>query len=770
MEIIPEKYANILKGGGARKQLAKDKIFQYNAAKRRFVWYPYYTVNNPNTSLQQCYRNLFREAMQAWTDLEDKEYWERQAKGKRLYGKNLFVKWYIKNNDKCKEIMKHTDLTEKEINHIIDHAFLSVRDGHIYGANSVWNEINYNGVKIDELKKQEDEYGVNHGKTWQGGSHQNLGRGIACDEDKIYCAYLNDCSGLAVLDKKTMGVITTYIPHFPNPNCLCVDVDENYFYVGTLEGDLAVTVVNKNTYIEELYFVRQGDINQIWDINCDGNYLTFVNANPPHTVRVINKSIWNLKKKKTLPTEDGKINSFCILQDYIFFSYETNPVRILICSYPDIDYIGTYNGEHDEIRGEYIRTDGEYVYCALHSPNGVVLKLEKQFPYKIGKYKSTMDDSYFKGITIKGEYIYAGCEFNKPYVFKIKKEDMTEEEVINLGWENLNPHHLCSDEKSVYSCHYTRPVKAIKFECEEIEIDEAVGIIYDGIWIYYIAVGTRGYILRYDIIDFFREDYKMTSENETNIKKVAWDNEYMYLAGESNNAWIAKYDFENREKVSGWTDPYNDKKINSIVATTGFIIASIGENFGSLVKLEKENLSLIDRYYFGAQNEIARGLKYEKNYLYYYTLQSPPRIIKFNISTMNIVSFGEFGIEGANYHAGCFDGNFYYVALWKQKLYVYKINISSLEVVEEEEYEEDSWYNIYVWSCKEYLYVARSNPWTKFIKIEKKNMKNYCSYTMTPDIGPCSAIYHDGKYMYYALKGTKIKFGRKILKDVNETE
>jgi len=57
---------------------------------------PFYIPRNPRTEKQQANRQKFADAMADWKLLPDpeKESWREEAKGKPLYGSNLFVREY----------------------------------------------------------------------------------------------------------------------------------------------------------------------------------------------------------------------------------------------------------------------------------------------------------------------------------------------------------------------------------------------------------------------------------------------------------------------------------------------------------------------------------------------------------------------------------------------------------------------------------------------------------------------------------------------------
>ena len=81
-----------------RKQFAKQAILRYNAKVGRQDIYPYVTPRNPQTPAQQANRMKFKAAMQAWNALttEEREPYEKTAAQRRLYGKNVFVKKFMK--------------------------------------------------------------------------------------------------------------------------------------------------------------------------------------------------------------------------------------------------------------------------------------------------------------------------------------------------------------------------------------------------------------------------------------------------------------------------------------------------------------------------------------------------------------------------------------------------------------------------------------------------------------------------------------------------
>jgi len=61
---------------------------------------PYYITRNPRTSDQQAWRQIFADAISAWQALtqEQKDQYNKDAKGKGLSGYNLFLKEYLKSH------------------------------------------------------------------------------------------------------------------------------------------------------------------------------------------------------------------------------------------------------------------------------------------------------------------------------------------------------------------------------------------------------------------------------------------------------------------------------------------------------------------------------------------------------------------------------------------------------------------------------------------------------------------------------------------------
>lgn len=82
-----------------RKQLGRTVILRYNGKLSRQDIYPYVVPRNPGTQLQQANRQKFAAAMQAWNALspEEKEPFEITARQRNLYGKNVYVRKFMRN-------------------------------------------------------------------------------------------------------------------------------------------------------------------------------------------------------------------------------------------------------------------------------------------------------------------------------------------------------------------------------------------------------------------------------------------------------------------------------------------------------------------------------------------------------------------------------------------------------------------------------------------------------------------------------------------------
>lgn len=81
----------------ARGQVGKMMIYRYNGSQGRQDAYDYVLGRNPQTDAQQANRLKFKAAMQAWAALstDGKAIYEHRAKGRGLYGKNIFVKEFM---------------------------------------------------------------------------------------------------------------------------------------------------------------------------------------------------------------------------------------------------------------------------------------------------------------------------------------------------------------------------------------------------------------------------------------------------------------------------------------------------------------------------------------------------------------------------------------------------------------------------------------------------------------------------------------------------
>ena len=61
---------------------------------------PYYITRNPRSDEQQAHRQKYGKAVEAWRDLTDEErnQYNKRAKGKRYSGWNLFYKEYLQSH------------------------------------------------------------------------------------------------------------------------------------------------------------------------------------------------------------------------------------------------------------------------------------------------------------------------------------------------------------------------------------------------------------------------------------------------------------------------------------------------------------------------------------------------------------------------------------------------------------------------------------------------------------------------------------------------
>jgi len=82
-----------------RKQFARQAILRYNATVGRQDIYPFVVPRNPQTPAQQANRMKFRAAMQAWNALTEEERapYEKTASQRSLYGKNVFVRRFMRD-------------------------------------------------------------------------------------------------------------------------------------------------------------------------------------------------------------------------------------------------------------------------------------------------------------------------------------------------------------------------------------------------------------------------------------------------------------------------------------------------------------------------------------------------------------------------------------------------------------------------------------------------------------------------------------------------
>lgn len=110
-ELGNESLANFLMGFELRKKLGKpgapdplgvNGIYQMRMTKtgKRPIKMKFYTPTNPRTVAQQANRNKFADAMTAWQALTagDKAQYNKRAKKKGMFGRNLFIREYFSNN------------------------------------------------------------------------------------------------------------------------------------------------------------------------------------------------------------------------------------------------------------------------------------------------------------------------------------------------------------------------------------------------------------------------------------------------------------------------------------------------------------------------------------------------------------------------------------------------------------------------------------------------------------------------------------------------
>jgi len=179
-------------------------------------------------------------------------------------------------------VTKHTELTDKEINGVIDHALRSVRDGHLYNINALKRLLATQPHKALEILK----------KVWTGATGENYCRALTFDGTYIYAGLDTSPARVIKINPNTMTAVSLWYGGSGEGYCYALTFDGTYIYAGLNTSPARVIKINPNTMAKVSSWTGATGENYCRALTFDGTYIyAGLNTSPAMVIRKIMRDI-----------------------------------------------------------------------------------------------------------------------------------------------------------------------------------------------------------------------------------------------------------------------------------------------------------------------------------------------------------------------------------------------------------------------------------------------------------------------------------------------
>jgi DNA-binding beta-propeller fold protein YncE len=336
-------------------------------------------------------------------------------------------------------VKKHTLLTDKEVNGVIDHALESVREPQMYNSEA-WSKLLAAEVyKAGDIPK----------KKWTGTQCIAL----TYDGTYIYAGLFTSPATIVKIDPKTMTVVgSPWTGSIPAGFCYALTFDGTYIYACCIAAVYKINPKDMTTVGEWGEIFGIGGVS----ITCDRNYIYFAFPTTQAMVYKIKTSDMSLADVWIEPTADSLV-SITFDGIYIYAGtaeigvpakvFKIDPVTmttVVMAGNPLILPFG---------RCFSLAFDGTYIYAGENDVNARVAKIKPSDMSTVAIFPGFFGRDNCRSLVFDGTYIYAGLDNTIGIVIKIDTDTMTilSEWRTGLVTTENNCNVLIFDGKFIYA-------------------------------------------------------------------------------------------------------------------------------------------------------------------------------------------------------------------------------------------------------------------------------------------------------------------------------
>ena len=227
-------------------------------------------------------------------------------------------------------VTKHTQLTDKEVNGVIDHALKSVRDGHLYNFQAWKRLLATQPYKALEILR----------KTWVGATGEDYCRALTFDGTYIYAGLYTSPARVIKIDPSTMTTISSWTPPGGENLCSALTFDGTYIYAGLWTLPAKMYKINPSTMTTVASWTAPGGDNFCTSLTFDGTYIYAACNTVPARVIKIDPSTMTTISRWIGASGENTCWALTFDGTYIYAGLSTSPARIIRKIMRNIDEVG----------------------------------------------------------------------------------------------------------------------------------------------------------------------------------------------------------------------------------------------------------------------------------------------------------------------------------------------------------------------------------------------------------------------------------------------
>ena len=179
-------------------------------------------------------------------------------------------------------VTKHTELTDKEVNGVIDHALKSVRDGHLYNFLAWKRLLATQPYKALEILK----------KVFTAQSGENNCYALTFDGTYIYAGIATSPAKVIKINPSTMARVSSWTGQTGEDYCFALTFDGTYIYAGLYTSPAKVIKINPSTMATVSSWTGQTGEDYCVSLTFDGTYIyAGIATSPAKVIRKIMRDI-----------------------------------------------------------------------------------------------------------------------------------------------------------------------------------------------------------------------------------------------------------------------------------------------------------------------------------------------------------------------------------------------------------------------------------------------------------------------------------------------